>query len=229
MPLTAPPRYDRSIRAGHMFSQRPQPLHFAASTTGRRCPSKTIACQGHCSTQMAQPPEFQAIQRSVISARPMRTVSLSKGCKASVGQISTHLPQKSQYPRRKFITGVRAAVKPSPTPITDIGQTPRQRSHRIQRARKDCSSCAPGGRRSSSSEANRAIFPSAASDAIPTAAVKKSLRVRFMYFVNFSEKPELISIEEKQAYHISDNFHQANIRRKSGEKRGLEKLIFKMT
>jgi len=186
MPLTTPPVYDRSTSAGQTFSQRPQPLHFAASTTGRRCPSKTIARYGHCSTQMLQPPEFQARQRSVISARPIRTVFSSKGSRAPVGQISAHLPQKSQYPRRKFNTGVRDAVKPSPMPITEAGQMPRQRSHLTQRARKDFSSGAPGGRRSSPPGAKRATPPSASKEAIPAAVVNKSLRERFENFkVNY--------------------------------------------
>ena len=165
------------MRAGQTFSQTPQPLHFAASTSGLCCPSKTIALYGHCSTQMAQPLEFQAMHRSVISARPMRTDCLSKGLSAFVGHTSAHLPQKSQYPRRKFITGVRAAAKPSPMPITEVGQMPRQRSHRMQRARNDFSLFAPGGRINSSPKANRVIHPAAISEAIPPAAVMKSLRV----------------------------------------------------
>jgi len=54
---------------------------------------------------------------------------------------------------------------------------PRQRSQRMQRARKAFSSCTPGGRIYSSPEANRAIHPAAINEATPHAAVMKSLRV----------------------------------------------------
>ena len=178
------------------MTHSPQPLHFAASTTGRRPASKESASYGHASTQMPQLfVSRNARQRSSCRmAAPMRPRSGAYGSTspmAAVGHTSRHLSQNVQLSLAKLSIGVRACSGPRSMPSgssTSVGHTSMQRAHLMQRAMNSSSGSAPGGR-STSASATKGRTPAPTTTLATSAAPPMTNVLRVGLFADMAKPP----------------------------------------